>query len=150
MRKLYFIAPVFVLLACGKQNENIDASIVKNNYSAIDEFEKLRGGASILFNEMEHEFPAAQKGSDLEHSFYFVNNGDAPLILTNVKGSCGCTNVDYPEAPINPGDKGVIKAEVNNSGKAVGKKFRVGVTVESNALNSKIKLLMSGMTLEKN
>ena len=149
MRKLSVIASMFVLFACGNQNETINASIVKNNYSALEEFEKQQGGASILFNEMEYEFPAAEKGTDLEHSFYFVNNGDAPLILTNVKGSCGCTNVDYPEDPINPGDKGVITAEVNNSGKAVGKKFRVRVTVESNAQNAKLKLVLSGMTLEK-
>ena len=103
----------------------------------------------MLFNETEYEFPPVEEGTELEHSFYFVNNGDAPLVLTNVKGSCGCTNVEYPEEPLNPGQKGVIKAEVNNSGKPIGKKFRVGIVVESNGQDSKIRLTLRGTTLEK-
>ena len=149
MKGLLSFLVIVVLFSCGgKDNQKIDSSIVVNNYSALENFNKKKGGASILFNETEFEFSPVKKGTDLEHSFYFVNNGDAPLVLTNVKGSCGCTNVDYPENPINPGEKGVIKAEVNNSGKPVGKSFRVGITVESNGLDPKIRLTLRGKTLE--
>lgn len=142
---------LFFLISCGSyENKKIDSSVVTNNYSALENFNQKKGGASLLFNETEFEFPAANKGDDLEHTFYFVNNGDSPLVLTNVKGSCGCTNVDYPENPLSPGEKGYIKAEVNNSGKPIGKMFRVGITVESNAQDSKIRLTLKGITLEKN
>jgi len=148
MKKLSVIASVFVLFACGGGNNKIDASMVQNNYSALEEFEKQTGGASILFNEMEHEFPPTEKGNELQHSFFFVNNGSSPLILTNVRGTCGCTNVEYPEDPINPGDKGMITADVNNSSKPIGKKFSVRVFVESNAQEPKMTLKLSGVTLE--
>lgn len=150
MKYLLVLFILIGLISCGEnQNTTIDSSIVVNNYSALEQFQQKKGGASLLFNEMEYEFPAAEKGSDLEHSFYFVNNGDAPLVLTNVKGSCGCTNVDYPEDPINPGGKGVITAEVNNSGKPIDKKFRVTITVESNSLDPKLRLDLRGYTLGK-
>tara|TARA_Y100000739_G_C20547984_1_gene436813 strand:- start:193 stop:648 length:456 start_codon:yes stop_codon:yes gene_type:complete len=150
MKYLLVLFILIGLISCGgNQNTTIDSSIVVNNYSALEQFQQKKGGASLLFNEMEYEFPAAEKGSDLEHSFYFVNNGDAPLVLTNVKGSCGCTNVDYPEDPINPGGKGVITAEVNNSGKPIDKKFRVTITVESNSLDPKLRLDLRGYTLGK-
>ena len=149
MKGLLSFFILLLLFSCeSKENRKIDSSIVVNNYSAIENFRQKNGGASLLFNETEYEFPPVEQGTDLEHSFYFVNNGDAPLVLTNVKGSCGCTNVEYPEDPINPGDKGVITAEVNNSGKPVGKKFRVGITVESNGQDPKIRLTLRGTTLE--
>ncbi|MBK21805.1 MAG: hypothetical protein CMP63_05760 [Flavobacteriales bacterium] len=149
MKGLFLFFLIVVLSSCGgKDNQKIDSSIVVNNYSALENFNQKKGGPSILFNETEYEFPPVKQGTDLEHSFYFVNNGDAPLVLTNVKGSCGCTNVDYPENPINPGDKGFIKAEVNNSGKPIGKKFRVGIIVESNGQDSKIRLTLRGLTTE--
>jgi hypothetical protein len=151
MRHLLILFIVIGLFSCGKQRKNtIDSSVLVNNYSILENFEQKKGGASLLFNETEYEFPAAQKGSDLEHSFYFVNNGDAPLVLTNVKGSCGCTNVDYPEEPIKPGNKGLITAEVNNSNKPVDKKFRVSITIESNAQEPKMRLNLRGFTLGRN
>ncbi|MBI35635.1 MAG: hypothetical protein CMP67_09785 [Flavobacteriales bacterium] len=149
MKTLFFTSLILILFSCENKTENIDSSIVVNNYSAIEDFRQINGGASMLFNETEYEFPPVEEGTELEHSFYFVNNGDAPLVLTNVKGSCGCTNVEYPEEPLNPGQKGVIKAEVNNSGKPIGKKFRVGIVVESNGQDSKIRLTLRGTTLEK-
>tara|TARA_Y100000739_G_C20481619_1_gene406210 strand:+ start:400 stop:855 length:456 start_codon:yes stop_codon:yes gene_type:complete len=149
MKILSLLFILFILISCGEHDsKKMDSSIVINNYSALENFKQNNGGASLLFNEIEYEFPAVEQGTDLEHSFYFVNNGDAPLVLTNVKGSCGCTNVDYPEDPINPGGKGIITAEVNNSGKPVGKKFRVSITVESNAQNPKLRLTLRGITLE--
>ncbi len=149
MRVLLSFIILLLLFSCGdKDNQNIDSSIVANNYSALENFRQKKGGASLLFNETEYEFPPVEQGTDLEHSFYFVNNGDVPLVLTNVKGSCGCTNVEYPENPISPGEKGVITAEVNNSGKPVGKKFRVGITVESNGQDPKIILTLRGTTLQ--
>tara|TARA_B100000401_G_scaffold259353_1_gene176373 strand:+ start:585 stop:1040 length:456 start_codon:yes stop_codon:yes gene_type:complete len=149
MRVLLSFIILLLLFSCGgKDNKNIDSTIVANNYSALENFRQKKGGASLLFNETEYEFPPVEQGTDLEHSFYFVNNGDVPLVLTNVKGSCGCTNVEYPENPIRPGEKGVITAEVNNSGKPVGKKFRVGITVESNGQDPKIILTLRGTTLQ--
>ena len=78
MKYLLVLFILIGLISCGgNQNTTIDSSIVVNNYSALEQFQQKKGGASLLFNEMEYEFPAAQKGTELEHSFYFVNNGDA-------------------------------------------------------------------------
>lgn len=151
MKKLTFLICVVVLFSCGSgsQTSDIDASIVKNNFSALENFDKLSGGADILFNEYEFQFPDMEKGDVLEHTFYFVNNGDKPLILTNVKGSCGCTNVEYPDQPILPGEKGAILAEINTEGKKTDKIFRVAVQVQSNAISKKVKLWLKGIPHEE-
>ena len=151
MKKLAFLICVVVLFSCGSwiQSTAIDASIVKNNFSALENFEKLSGGADVLFNEYEYQFPDMEKGDVLEHTFYFVNNGDKPLILTNVKGSCGCTNVEYPNQPILPGEKGAISAEINTESKKTDKMFRVAVQVQSNAISKKVKLWLKGIPHEE-
>jgi hypothetical protein len=151
MKKLTFLICVVVLFSCGSgsQTLDIDPSIAKNNFSALENFDKLSGGADILFNEYEFQFPDMEKGDVLEHTFYFVNNGDKPLILTNVKGSCGCTNVEYPDQPILPGEKGAILAEINTEGKKPNKIFRVAVQVQSNAISKKVKLWLKGIPYEE-
>ena len=146
MKNYIFLIISVVLLSCngGTSGSKIDASLVKNNYSVLEDFEQSSGGPKIIFNELQHEFKSIVKGDELEHTFYFVNAGDSPLILTNVKGSCGCTNVEYTEEPIMPGDKGLIKAEVSTANKSVGKLFKVSVTVESNAIDKKMSLYLKG------
>jgi hypothetical protein len=46
-------------------------------------------------------------------TFEFENNGEAPLVISKVETSCGCTSVDYPKDPINPGKKGYVKTTYN-------------------------------------
>lgn len=63
--------------------------------------------------------------------FEFVNTGDAPLIITNVQSTCGCTVPSKPTEPILPGKKGEISVKYNmNPGP-----IRKTITVESNATN---------------
>lgn len=64
-------------------------------------------------------------------SFVFTNTGDAPLVITNVRSTCGCTVPSKPTEPIMPGKTGNIDVKYNMS---VGQISRT-VTVESNAVN---------------
>lgn len=64
-------------------------------------------------------------------SFEFTNTGDAPLIITNVLSTCGCTVPTKPTEPIMPGKTGKIDVKYNmNPGP-----IRKTITVESNAVN---------------
>lgn len=64
-------------------------------------------------------------------SFEFKNTGDAPLIITNVQSTCGCTIPTKPKEPIMPGKTGKIDVKYNmNAGP-----IRKTITVESNAVN---------------
>jgi hypothetical protein len=64
-------------------------------------------------------------------SFEFTNTGDAPLIITNVLSTCGCTVPTKPEAPIMPGKTGKIDIKYNMAPGPI----RKTITVESNAVN---------------
>ena len=63
---------------------------------------------AIQFNEMEHSFGEIIQNSENAYSFTFKNTGVEPLVISNAKGSCGCTVPNYPKEPILPGETGTI------------------------------------------
>jgi hypothetical protein len=86
---------------------------------------------AIKFNKKKHEFKDLIEGKLGECYFYFKNTGTAPLKLTNVKTSCGCTSPSWPRRPIPPGDSASIKVVFNTRGYA-SKKFAKAIIVTTN------------------
>lgn len=79
-------------------------------------------------------------------TFEFVNHGKAPLVISKVESSCGCTAVDYTKEPVAPNQKGFIKAQYNAS--SVGS-FNKTVTVFSNAGDLRKVLTIKGEVVGK-
>lgn len=86
--------------------------------------------AKIEFKAETVDYGEISKGSDGVRVFEFTNTGDAPLIVSDVKSSCGCTVPEKPKDPVAPGATGVIKVKYDTN--RVGK-IRKTVTVYSNA-----------------
>ena len=87
--------------------------------------------ARVTWERKSYKFGNVKQNVPAVCTFRFTNEGDAPLIIHNVKPSCGCTAIDYPkDTPIAPGESGEIKAEYN--AKKVGS-FTKSLTVKSNA-----------------
>ena len=91
-------------------------------------------GAKIEFVAKDNtvDFGKVYKDSDSGlRTFEFKNTGDAPLIITNVQSTCGCTVPSKPTEPIMPGKTGKIDVKYNMSPGPI----RKTITVESNATN---------------
>jgi len=73
----------------------------------------------------------SKKSDNGVRSFEFTNTGDAPLIITNVLSTCGCTVPTKPNAPIMPGKTGKIDVKYS----MIPGPIRKTITVESNAVN---------------
>ena len=86
--------------------------------------------AKISFKNETVDYGKIVKGSDGVRVFEFTNTGDAELVVTNVKSSCGCTVPKKPEEPIAPGASGSIEVKYDTN--RVGP-IRKTVTVYSNA-----------------
>ena len=105
-----------------------------------------QSGARIEFLNKDNtiDYGTVTKDSDSGlRTFEFKNTGDAPLIITNVQSTCGCTVPTKPTEPIMPGMTGKIDVKYNmNPGP-----IRKTITVESNAINvegGKIALKIKG------
>lgn len=92
----------------------------------------------INLGEIEQNVPATA-------TFDLTNDGDAPLIISEVKPSCGCTVADYPREPIAPGETVQITARYN--ARTLGT-FRKSIAVTTNAETSTYQLIITGKVVE--
>ncbi|MGL2987328.1 DUF1573 domain-containing protein [Flavobacterium sp. RSSA_27] len=95
-------------------------------------------GAGMAFVNETIDYGTIALNSDGKREFVFTNNGNAPLIITNAQGSCGCTVPSFPKEPIMPGAKGVIGVKYATD--RVGP-FTKTVTITSNAAGQTTKTL---------
>ncbi len=61
-------------------------------------------------------FGRIAEGSKTEHTFRFQNTGDAPLIISKVRSSCGCTAALLSAERLAPGEWGELKTTFNSKG----------------------------------
>ena len=97
--------------------------------------------AEMTFEYTEHNFGTMEQGSDVSYEFVYKNTGKVPLIITNVKKSCGCTTPEWSKEPLNKRKTNVIKVIYDS--KRLGH-FRKTITIYSNANNSPIVLSIEG------
>jgi hypothetical protein len=74
----------------------------------------IETGAKIEFVKETHDYGTIKYGADGACTFEFKNTGDAPLIISNSKGSCGCTVPEWPKEEIGAGKTGVIKVSYDS------------------------------------
>jgi hypothetical protein len=96
---------------------------------------------SIIFNKLVHDYGTIERGGDGNCEFVFTNKGYAPLVLNNVRASCGCTVPKWPREPISPGGQGIIKVQYNTR---IPGAFNKSITVNSSASNSTVRLTIKG------
>src|SRR5580698_9508792 len=102
--------------------------------------------AEFKFNEEKHDFGKIPQGTPVTTVFEFTNIGTEPLILTDVKPTCGCTIADYTKTPVKSGEKGLIKITYNAAAAAP---FNKTIVVKSNAKTPEKYLNIVGEVIAK-
>jgi len=100
-----------------------------------------RRAPEITFEKTTHDYGFMKHKANGIYEFKFENTGKDPLILTNVKSSCGCTIPTWPKDPIKKGKEGIIKVKYDTRRQG---RFQKTVTVYSNAKNSPVRLVIKG------
>jgi len=95
-------------------------------------------GAKIEFESETIDYGTIENNSDGNREFKFTNTGNTPLVISNAKGSCGCTVPTWPKEAIAPGESSVIKVRyaTNRTGS-----FSKSITLTSNAVNAPTKVV---------
>ena len=110
-----------------------------------EEIKKDFTGPVFEFENKVIDYGDIAANSDGNRIFKFKNIGKSPLIISSVKGSCGCTVPTKPEEPIMPGESGEIKVKYATN--RIGP-FSKQVTIMSNAYEPKVILIVKGRVLE--
>jgi hypothetical protein len=101
--------------------------------------------AGIQFESTEHDFGTIPYKGDGTFEFVFKNTGKEPLVLKNVRSSCGCTVPEWPKDPIKKGNKGKIKVSYNTR---ITGTFSKSISVFSNADEKPVILVIKGKVEE--
>ncbi len=117
MKKLF---PVIILILLGASSQVFSQS----------QPAKSGGGPKIVFDDESHNFGTIKEGLVAEYTFKFKNTGDQPLILKDVRPSCGCTTPEWSKEPVDPGKTGLIHVKYNSAGRPG--KFNKSITITSN------------------
>jgi hypothetical protein len=91
------------------------------------------GGPAISVDKEVHDYGTIKQGANGACDFLITNTGTEPLIISNAKGSCGCTVPEWPKQPIMPGQSASVTVRYDT--KRVGP-INKSVTISSNATNS--------------
>lgn len=73
---------------------------------------------TITFEETDFDFGEVKAGEMVIHTFVFTNSGENDLIIENVKPSCSCAKLEFPQGIIKPGEKGEILVHFDTAGKS--------------------------------
>ncbi len=98
------------------------------------------------FDKKVHNYGTIERGSDGTCEFTFKNTGKEPLVLSNVRSSCGCTTPNWTREPVKKGDEGTIKVRYNT--RIVGS-FNKSITIYSNASNNPVRLSIRGKVVKE-
>ena len=105
-------------------------------------------GAQILSDELTYNFGTiAEADGFASHTFTIKNTGDAPLVITRVTASCGCTRPEWTKSPIAPGKTGEVKITYNPKGRPGP--FYKTVSIFSNGKKGSYSLAIKGNVTPK-
>jgi len=135
----FILAVIFLLaISCHSASEDkvITTDLVSSPLTAKQSAEKVLM-PKIQMDEESFDFGEMQQGESVTHNFVLKNIGDANLIISTAKGSCGCTVPEWPKEPIAKAEEAIIKVTFNSAGKS-GKQNKT-VTLVTNAIpNTKV------------
>lgn len=131
------------------ENANPVHLTIKGNVQKAKEGDKPK---EPVFSPVETSYNFGTIGENdgyADHIFYFKNTGDAPLTITRVQASCGCTRPEWTQTPVEPGGEGFITLTFSPKGR-IGN-FNKNATVYTNEGNGykRHKLTITGVVVEK-
>ncbi len=150
MKQLILLLVSLALVSCNSSSDQktITTDLVNSPLTANSNAEKVLT-PNIEMLETSYNFGEIQQGESVTHDFILKNTGDADLIISAAKGSCGCTVPEWPKNPIAKGEDAVIKVTFNSAGKS-GKQNKT-VTLVTNAIpNTKVLTINGNVIVPQN
>jgi hypothetical protein len=101
----------------------------------------------IEFEKTTHDFGTVKEEGAITYEFKFTNKGKSPIVISNVRASCGCTTPGWTKEPVLPGKSGVITAQYNTVNRPGA--FSKNLTVMANTEPAMTMLYIKGNVLAK-
>ena len=116
-----------------------NASIIRNPVSADGSMDTVNV-ARFRFETEKFDFGTVKEGQIVYHVFDFENTGKVPLLIKDVRSTCGCTVPDWPDAPIEPGGTGSISVKFDTTNKFAEQSKPVIITANTYPATTRVYL----------
>lgn len=142
MRKIIFALSTVCMIAFVSCKDDAASKIKDENVAQAAKRDANSAKFPVIeFDKTEFDFGELEPRQNVETVFSYKNVGDAPLVITNISSSCGCTiPKDWSREPLNPGETGQFTVKFNGSGSGnVTKAVTVSANTEKGREQVKIK-----------
>ncbi|MGC4036262.1 MAG: DUF1573 domain-containing protein [Chitinophagaceae bacterium] len=129
--KKAIISGVLIIVIASCKNNDQKATISQSSATELALKDSANFTTMQWLDSMHRNLGKITEGEQLEVSFRFKNTGNKPLIIANVRASCGCTIPETPKEPFAPGAEGTIKAKFNSSHRTGPNKKEIYVTANT-------------------
>ncbi len=118
MKKAILGLSALCLVAFTSCKEDATSKINSDNVAAAAERDASSSEFPVItFEEAEHDFGKIINGTAVETKFKYTNTGDSPLVVSNIKSTCGCTvPSDWNRDPLAPGESSEFTVKFNGKG----------------------------------
>ena len=131
-KSIGYVALSVVLVTTSCKQESAADKITSSDMEAVAAAKALEGKfPKVKLDKLEHDFGTINEGDIVETEFMVTNDGEVDLIISDAKGSCGCTVPQPPKDPIKPGASAPIKVSFNSQGKPGAQEKTVTLTTNT-------------------
>ena len=129
---IFLITPLLFLNSC--KDKAVD-KINKENVQMATERDSQIVFPSISFDKTLHDFGDITNGTPVETIFSYTNSGRSPLVVTDIKSTCGCTVPQgWSKSPLMPGESSQFSVKFNGKG---ANKVSKTITLTTNTENGR-------------
>jgi hypothetical protein len=129
---IFIITPLLFLNSC--KDKAVD-KINKENVQMATERDSQIVFPSISFDKTLHDFGDITNGTPVETIFSYTNSGRSPLVVTDIKSTCGCTVPQgWSKSPLMPGESSQFSVKFNGKG---ANKVSKTITLTTNTENGR-------------
>lgn len=146
MKKIILGVSALCMVAFMSCKEDATAKIKSENVAEAAQRDANSGNfAAITFEETEHDFGTIKNGTPVSTVFKYKNTGSSPLIVSDIKSTCGCTVPSDWTQRVAPGETGEFKVEFDGKGNGiVTKSITMTTNTEKGAETVRIKAMVEG------
>lgn len=136
MKKVILGLSVLCMVAFSSCKEDATAKVNSENVAKAAERDAVAADLpEITFDKTEHDFGEIENGTPVETTFSYTNTGKAPLVVTSIKSTCGCTVPSgWSKEPLAQGESSQFLVKFNGKG---ANKVSKTVTVTANTEKGK-------------
>lgn len=131
-KSIGYLALSVVIVTTSCKQESAADKITDADMATIKAAKALEGKfPKVKLDKEVHDFGTINEGDMVETEFLVTNDGEVDLIISDAKGSCGCTVPEPPKEPIKPGASAPIKVTFNSQGKPGAQQKTVTLTTNT-------------------